>query len=79
MDKIIVDPALQKQLRNLDHALQVCNTQGQTLGYFLTEADFYHWLSQLAFAKTSEEDLDRIENSPGEKSTAEVLARLEQL
>ena len=76
MTRVTLDSTVQSKLHNLDQQLELCNEAGQTLGYFLTVAQYEEMLHEWARLKFPEEELERRWNEPGERTTAEVLARL---
>ena len=79
MTKVQVDPVLSSKLHNLNEGLELCDESGRTVGYFLTVADYENIFYEMAKSFATEEELDRISQEPGGKTTAEVLASLERL
>lgn len=78
MTRITVDAASQSKLLNLDRQLGICNESGQTLGCFFTASQYEELMQEWAKLKFPEDELERRWNEPGERTTAEVLARLAQ-
>jgi hypothetical protein len=88
MSKITVDQMLHSKLNGLKCQLQFCDASGKTLGFFVpieeynkfVRAEEYEKLVvEWAKLKYPPEELNRIAQEPGERTTAEVLARLNQL
>ena len=79
MTRVTLDSTVQSKLHNLDQQLELCDENGQTLGYFLTAAQYEDLMREWAVLKFPAEELERRWNEPGERTTAEVLARLQGL
>jgi hypothetical protein len=76
MTRVTLDADVLSKLPSLDQQLELCDEAGHTLGYFLTVQQYEQLLCELARLKFSAEELERRWNEPGERTTAEVLARL---
>jgi len=77
MTKVTVDQTLRSKL--LNGQVELCDETGQTLGFFLTAEEYKHLFLELAKLKFSPEELERRFHEPNGHTTAEVLARLNQL
>jgi len=78
MNRVVVDAALRLRLGNLDLPIEFCDETGRALGRFMPVLDpsEYEGLEP----PISREELDHRKANKGQTySTAEVLARLEQL
>ena len=81
MGKIVIDDALIQRLSAPSGSLELCDSGGQTVGYFVTPDSFkalvYTWAKE-EFAR--EERVAPFDDSTeGTVSTAELLADLEEL
>lgn len=78
MNRVVVDSTLRQRLGKLDEPFEFCDEAGHALGRFLPAVNplDYEGLEP----RVSREELDRRKKNKGQTfSTAEVLARLEQL
>jgi len=78
MTRIKLDASERSKLHDLSQQLELCNEAGQTLGYFLTVAQYEEMMREWAKLRFPEDELERRWNEPGERTTAEVLASLGQ-
>ena len=78
MTKVQVDPVLSSKLHHLSKSLELCDESGRTVGFFLTVADYERLVCEMAKSMSTEEELERIWQEPGECTTAELLTRLQQ-
>jgi len=76
MSRLIVDPSMEAQLRNLGQTLEVCDSSGHLLGHFVPALDLAH--HRPMEPTISEEELTRREHADGGRSLAEILADLER-
>jgi hypothetical protein len=79
MSKVIVDPILSSKLNGLNTQIQFCDASGKTLGFFIPFEEYEKLVIEWAKLRYPAEELERIAQEPGERTTAEVLARLNQL
>jgi hypothetical protein len=85
MNKVTLNADLPNQLNGLQDPLELCDTAGQTVGYFVPAAeyeklaDFWRKMHDWANSLVTDEELDRAEQEPEEYTTEEVLRQLEQL
>jgi hypothetical protein len=79
MSKITVDQLLASKLNGLNTQLQFCDASGKTLGFFIPLEEYEKLVFEWVKIKYPPEELERIAQEPGERTTAEVLARLNQL
>lgn len=79
MNKITVDPTLYSKLNGLNCQLQLCDASGKTLGFFVPFDEYEKLIMEWVKGKYPPEELERIAQEPEESTTAEVLARLNQL
>lgn len=88
MSKVTVDQSLLSKLNGLNCQMQLCDASGKTLGFFIPAEEFENLVRiedykklvcEWAKLKYPAEELERIAREPGERTTAEVLARLNQL
>jgi hypothetical protein len=73
MSKITLDPELKARLNGLNEQLELCDTDGRTLGHFLP-AEVYEELFYAALAAEcpySKEELKRSHKETGGRSLAE--------
>ncbi|HQU41524.1 MAG: hypothetical protein B7Z73_04885 [Planctomycetia bacterium 21-64-5] len=76
MTRIVLDDKLRTTFLEFNRPLELCDTSGRVLGKFIPAVDYA--AVERARPPLSDEDLDR-RNQSASFSTAEVLARLEQL
>ena len=79
MSKITVDQTLYSKLNGLNCQLELCDNSGKTLGYFIPFEVYLKLVLEWAKLKYPPEEIERRLQEPGERTTAEVLARLNQL
>ncbi len=79
MSKVIVDPMLSSKLNGLNTHIQFCDASGKTLGFFIPLEEYEKLVIEWAKLRYPAAELERIAQEPGERTTAEVLARLNQL
>lgn len=78
MTRVIVDNTLLAKLHNLSETLVLCDAAGHVFGHFVPVIDPSEW--EPASPGVSEQELDRRARSTEHRySTAEVLARLDEL
>ena len=78
MTRVIIDQALRAKLHDLAEALVLCDEHGNVFGHFVPMVDLAQWEPESP--GINEEELDRRAQSKERRySTAEVLARLEEL
>lgn len=75
MNKIVVDEELRKKLHNLTESLELCDEQGNVLGYVTPVVDYS--LYEDAIPQISEEELQRRESEEGGRPLADILRDLE--
>lgn len=78
MERVTIDPGTRSRLGDLGHQLELCDETGQTLGYFVPAVRYPREVYRWAEEQLSAEELQRRKNEPGERTTAEVLRRLER-
>ena len=79
MIRITVDQSLSSKLAGLNGQVELCDQAGNTLGFFLTWEEYKKFVCEWAKLKFPLEELERRAQEPEERTTAEVLARLNQL
>jgi hypothetical protein len=80
MSKVILDPDLKARLNGLDQHLEICDTDGRTLGHFLPAGEYWKLLYRSAEADCpyTEEELQRMQAEAGGRTLVEVWKALEQ-
>jgi hypothetical protein len=78
MTKVTVDQTLRSKLNGFNGQIELCDEAGRTVGFFLTADEYKRLILEWAKLKYPAEELKRRYQEPGERSTAEVLARLIQ-
>ncbi len=87
MSKVTVDQTLLSKLNGLNCQIQLCDASGKILGFFIPVEefeklvrieDYENLVREWAKLKFPPEELERRAKEPGERTTAEVLARLSQ-
>ena len=76
MTKITLDPTALAKLSNIGHQVELCDTSGRTLGYFVPVVTATQYADSPC--PVSEEELDRRERQGGGRTLAEILADLER-
>jgi hypothetical protein len=79
MSKITVDQTLLSKLNGLKAQIQLCDASGKTLGFFIPFEEYEKLVYEWVKLRHPADELERIAQEPGERTTAEVLARLNQL
>ncbi len=80
MSKIILDADLKARLNGLDEELELCDTDGRTLGHFIPPEMYRELMYAWAKAQfANEEELEKARQEPGGLTTAEAIAYLEAL
>ena len=79
MTTVIIDKDLREKLQDLEHEVKFCDESGRTVGRYLPEAEYTKLLYERARNMFSDEELEKAAREPGGISTAQLLARLEQL
>lgn len=80
MSKVILDQELKVKLHGLREQIELCDTDGQTMGRYVPEDVYQKLLYQLADSQRptlSAEETQRRRSVNGNKSLAEVLRALE--
>jgi hypothetical protein len=77
--QIILDDELRAKLQGLERQIELCDETGRTVGFVVPFAVYEDLVYQWAQSQCSVEELDRIAQEPGERTTAEVLERLKAL
>jgi hypothetical protein len=78
MVRIIVQPGILAQLHQLDCELELCDSAGQTLGYFVPAASRLEAEYVAAIAQVSDEELAQARAEPGGRSLQEIMRDLRQ-
>jgi hypothetical protein len=80
MTRILLDPQLQAKLNGLNEPLELCDTDGHTVGHFLPHAVYQKMLYQIAEAACpyTSEELARMENETGGRPLADIWRDLGQ-
>jgi hypothetical protein len=82
MSKVILDQELKTKLHGLREQIELCDTDGRTMGRCVPESVYQRLLYQLAESQRpalSEDEKTRRRQLTGNKSLAEVLQGLEAL
>lgn len=77
MNRVLVDDALRLKLDECQTKTEICDKDGRVLGVYTPAADLDRRWYEWARGQYSEEELNRIANEPGEKTTEEVLKSLQ--
>ena len=72
MQKLVVDPATQAKLNNLDVPLEFHDPSGKILGHFLPEDVYKELVLAWAEANITEEELERRRREPRGRKLAEI-------
>jgi hypothetical protein len=82
MDKVILDDKLRDQLAGQSGSVELYDTAGQPVGYFLSPDEYkrlvYAW-AMAEFAKDDIEDPIDDDDESGSMTTPEVIAHVESL
>ena len=80
MSKVILDQELKTKLHGLREQIELCDTDGHTMGRYVPEGDYQKLLYQLAESQRpalSAAETKRRRQVTGNKSLAEVLRSVE--
>jgi hypothetical protein len=76
VQKLVLQTPILSQLGHFDRQLELCDADGNTVGYFVPavghDSEVYEW----AKTQISDEELSRRKNEPDGRSTTEILERL---
>ena len=76
MSKVILDADLKAKLHGLGEQIELCDTNGQTMGRYVPEDFYQKLLYQLAESQRpalAPDEIQRRRQSPGHKSLADIL------
>ena len=79
MSKVILDAELKAKFHGLHEQIELCDTDGQTMGRYVPEDLYQKLLYQLAESqrpRLSADEVQRRRQSTGNKSLAEILLAL---
>jgi hypothetical protein len=79
MTRVTVNEALLGQLGAGQVEAEVCDAAGRRVGYFLPDAVYRQLVCRWANAQVTDEELERCRRENESFTTAEVLARLQNL
>ncbi len=74
MTRLVLDAETTEKLRAAEARVEVCDSNGNTLGYFLPSND--RGLYKIFDCPYTEEEIERARNEPGGRSLQEILADL---
>jgi hypothetical protein len=77
MTKVILDSATSSKLAGLDHAIELCDPSGQTLGWFKPVPDPRE--GEFFVPPFTEKEIQQALDEPGGRSLAEIMADLEKM
>jgi hypothetical protein len=75
--KVTLDDSLRAKLNGLSETVEVCDEAGNTVGVFLTFAEYKRLIYAWARHRYPAEELERRAQERGGRTTSEVLARLQ--
>ena len=78
MTKIIADSGLRKQFEGLDHPVEICDENGQTVGHYLPEDKYKELLRAAIELRFSEAEIARRRQEKGGRSLKEIWKSLGQ-
>jgi hypothetical protein len=78
MGKITLDPALRAKLNGLNETLEICDESGATVGHYLPESVYRHWLYRIAETQCpySKEEPSEMRKQKGGRPLAEIWKSL---
>ncbi len=76
MTRLILDSDSTEKLRAAQERVQVCDSNGEVLGYFLPSSD--RGLYKILDCPFTEEEIEHARNEPGGRSLNEILADLQK-
>jgi hypothetical protein len=80
MSKIVLDEELRAKLNGLNDEVEVCDSEGRTIGRFLPEQEYWRLMYDLAKTDFSDDaELEEARREPGGMTTAEVLAFIDEI
>ena len=77
MTRLVLDAETIGKLCAAHERVEVCDVNGQTLGYFLPSTD--RGLYKIFDCPFTEEEIERARNEPGGRSLQEILTDLQEL
>jgi hypothetical protein len=78
MEKLVLHEPWLSALRAVHSQSELCDETGKTLGYFLTVAEYERMVLDWVKLRYPPEEVARLRQQQGGRTTAEVLARLRQ-
>jgi hypothetical protein len=78
MERITIDDPLRSRLVGCESSLEICDTGGHVLGYFVPAGQSEQALYAWARERFNDADIEQARAEAGGFSTAEVLARLRE-
>jgi hypothetical protein len=76
MTRLVLDSETVKKLCAAHERVEVCDSNGKTLGYFLPSTD--RGLYKIFDCPFTAEEIERARNEPGGRSLQEILADLQK-
>jgi len=76
MNRLVVDEPFRSKLQDLDSRLELCDQDGNTLGYFVPASERERLLYAWARGEFTDEEIQRARAEPGGFSIAQILADL---
>jgi hypothetical protein len=74
MTQLVLDAATTEKLRAAQERVELCDSSGTILGYFLPSSD--RGLYKILDCPFTEEEIERARNEPGGRSLDEILTDL---
>jgi len=79
MEKLVVDTIVADQLASTGQHVPICNSSGQTVGYFVPAAEHDRELYREARAMWTDEEIETLSKQSGGITTEQLLRRLSEL
>lgn len=76
MSKIILDDATRAKLSGLSGPVEVCSSDGKTIGHFMPSDEFIRSVYDWARTEVDDEELERVSRETGGRTLGEIKKRL---
>lgn len=77
--KVQLDDTLRSKLNGLNEQVDFCDENGRVVGHYVPADVYLKLLYAQAKTEITNEEIDKAKREPGGRTTAEVMARLEEI
>jgi hypothetical protein len=76
MSKVILDDAMRAKLAGFREPVEMCTSDGRTIGHFVPSDEFIRSVYDWAKSEVTDEELDRVSRETGGSTLQEIKKRL---